>query len=95
MRKENGDVDQDLRKENAVADEKKFKPEHLSKFTGKGGRSYVAVNGKVYDISDSDLWEDGEHMGMHKAGGDLSAEIDEAPHGMEVLEEYPVVGELE
>jgi predicted heme/steroid binding protein len=78
-----------------MADDKKFKPEELGKFTGEDGKTYVAVNGKVYDVSGSDLWEDGEHMGEHKAGGDLSAEIGDAPHGMEVFDEMPVVGELE
>jgi predicted heme/steroid binding protein len=85
----------DRGKVRAVADEKKFKLEDLSKFTGEDGKSYVAVNGKVYDVSGSDLWEDGDHMGAHTAGSDLSAELEEAPHGMEVFDEFPVVGELE
>jgi len=72
-----------------MADVKKFKPEDLE------GTGYVAVNGKVYDVSGSDLWEDGDHMGAHDAGRDLTAAIADAPHGVEVLEEFPVVGEME
>ena len=72
-----------------MADYRKFKLEDLS------GTSYVAVNGKVYDVSGSDLWEGGDHMGAHEPGGDLTAEMADAPHGIEVFEEFPVVGELE
>lgn len=76
-------------------EEKKLKPGDLSSFDGSGGQAYVAVNGRVYDVTASDLWEDGDHMGAHSAGADLTAAIDEAPHGMEVFEQFPVVGELE
>jgi len=78
-------------------DEKdKLTSERLAKSNGSGGeKTYVAVGGKVYDVSDSDLWEDGEHMGAHDAGHDLTAEMEDAPHGAEVLENFPVVGKLE
>jgi predicted heme/steroid binding protein len=53
---------------------------------------YVAHKGKVYDLSNSSLWEGGEHQGMHVAGGDLTKEIVDAPHEDDVLERFPVVG---
>ncbi len=52
----------------------------------------VAVNGQVYDVSDSKRWLGGRHMNRHHAGRDLSAEIGAAPHGPEVLEHFEVVG---
>jgi predicted heme/steroid binding protein/uncharacterized membrane protein len=55
----------------------------------------VAVNGKVYDVSASKLWKNGAHMGQHYAGGDLTAALGRAPHSVEMLERYQVVGELE
>lgn len=61
------------------------KPE-LEKHNGKEGRlSYVAVNGEIYDVSSSPLWGNGDHMGLHSAGGDLTEDLSAAPHGPEVL----------
>ncbi len=76
-------------------DEKEFTPEELAKFNGKGGQpAYLAYRGRVYDISASPLWPDGEHMVSHLAGGDLTGEFSDAPHGEEVFERYPQVGVL-
>lgn len=75
--------------------EKKFTPGQLAEGTGAAGKPvYVAYRGKVYDVSASPLWEGGRHMEAHRAGGDLSAEFAEAPHGEEVFERYPQVGVL-
>jgi predicted heme/steroid binding protein len=76
-------------------DKKKFTSEELAGYGGEDGDSYVAVNGKVYDVSDSDMWEDGDHFGEHKAGEDLTEAMENAPHGMEVFDDFPEVGELE
>jgi predicted heme/steroid binding protein len=77
-------------------EKKKFTREELAEFNGqKGNDSYVAVNGKVYDVTDGPTWEDGDHVGEHRAGEDLTAAMEDAPHGMEVFEEFPEVGELE
>lgn len=55
-----------------------FTLEELKKYNGKNGNpSYVAVNGKVYDVSKSPLWKSGEHNGL-KAGNDLTKDIMEA-----------------
>ena len=70
--------------------------EELATHDGKNGNAaYVAVNGRVYDISASQMWKNGVHMGQHHAGGDLTAELGRAPHGVEVLERCGEVGELE
>ncbi len=78
-----------------IMEQKIFSLEQLKQFDGKAGKpAYVALKGKVYDVSHSDLWNHGDHQGMHSAGVDLTGEISDAPHGEEVLSEFPVVGEL-
>jgi predicted heme/steroid binding protein len=75
---------------------KKFTLEELAKFDGKEGRpAYAAYKGKVYDLSESWLWEDGDHQGLHEAGKDLTEDMEDAPHEDDNLSEFPVVGELE
>ncbi|TRO83282.1 cytochrome b5 domain-containing protein [Desulfuromonas acetexigens] len=70
--------------------------EELAKFDGRDGRkAYVAVNEKVYDVSESPLWQAGNHQGMHQAGADLTEELKSAPHVRAVVERFPVVGHLE
>ncbi len=74
---------------------KKFTSEELAKFDGKDGRpAYIAYKGKVYDVSARDLWDGGDHMGLHEAGNDMTEELEDATHGEENLEDLPVVGEL-
>jgi predicted heme/steroid binding protein len=72
-----------------------FTKEELAKYNGKNGKTiYVAHNGKVYDVSKSPLWEEGEHQGMHTSGGDMTKDILDAPHEKDVLDRFPIVGEL-
>jgi len=72
---------------------KSFTKEELSRFDGRDGRpAYVAYSGRVFDVSVSDLFTDGEHLG-HELGMDLTSEMDNAPHDDDVLEGFPVVGE--
>lgn len=72
-----------------------FSREELAACNGAAGKPrYIAYQGKVYDVSGSALWEGGQHMGSHQAGGDLTGELPEAPHGEEVLARYPQVGVL-
>jgi predicted heme/steroid binding protein/uncharacterized membrane protein len=67
----------------------------LESYNGQnGGPVYIAHEGKVYDVTDSQLWKDGLHMKRHQAGHDLTTDIQAAPHGSEVLERYPQVGVL-
>jgi predicted heme/steroid binding protein len=75
--------------------ERKFTLEELKQFDGRDGRpAYVALNGKVYDVTDSFLWAGGDHQGQHEAGKDMTSEIQFAPHGEEVLERVKQVGVL-
>lgn len=53
---------------------------------------YIAYKGKVYDVTDNPLFVDGVHF-EHYAGCDLSDDMEDAPHGDEVMEELEVVGE--
>ena len=74
---------------------KKFNRKELVKHNGKNGMpAYIAYNGKVYDVSESFLWKNGEHQVFHHAGEDLTEDFKQAPHGIELLERYPVVGIL-
>jgi predicted heme/steroid binding protein/uncharacterized membrane protein len=68
----------------------------LSECNGKGGRPVlIAYEGKVYDVSHSELWKTGIHMGRHRAGNDLTKDIQAAPHGPEVIGRFSQVGVLE
>lgn len=40
------------------------------------------------------LWQNGNHQVLHNAGEDLTANLDEAPHGADMLERFLVVGTL-
>lgn len=73
---------------------KEFTLDELAQADGKDGRpAYVAYQGTVYDVSESYMWEGGDHMGSHVAGVDLTAEHDEAPHDVYITG-FPAVGKL-
>jgi predicted heme/steroid binding protein len=73
---------------------RKFSLNELGKFDGKEGRpAYVGYKGKVYDVTESSQWIDGDHLG-HIAGEDLTEQIEIAPHGEDVMERMKVVGVL-
>lgn len=68
----------------------------LAACDGKEGRkAYVAVNGKVFDVTASPYWQGGNHQDAHSAGADLSADLLKAPHVRSVIERFPVVAALE
>ncbi|MGD0274785.1 MAG: DUF2231 domain-containing protein [Syntrophales bacterium] len=74
---------------------KEFDLETLSTFNGKNGQPvYIAYKSKVIDVSESKMWKTGLHMKRHTAGHDLTADIEAAPHDLEVLDRYPQVGTL-
>jgi len=74
---------------------KEFNLESLAKGNGQPGNpAYVAYRGRVINVSSSRLWKTGLHMNRHHAGNDLTAEIEAAPHGPEVLDRFPQVGIL-
>lgn len=75
--------------------ERKFTIEELKQYDGRDGRpAYIAYKGKVYDVTDSFLWIDGDHQGQHAAGKDLTEDMALAPHGEETLERVKLVGVL-
>jgi len=65
----------------------------LASFNGKDGRPcYFAYQSKVYDVSSSKMWPDGDHMRRHSSGVDLTADLPQAPHDHNVLDRFPQVG---
>lgn len=76
-------------------EDKIFTLEELANYDGQDGRpAYVAVDGVVYDLTNSGAWRNGKHNGF-TAGKDLTEEIKEiSPHGVKNLEGIPVVGKL-
>ena len=72
-----------------------FTREELAEFDGLEGRpAYVAYGGKVYDLTNSGHVGEGVHY-QHEMGTDLTNDIEDAPHEAEVLDDFPIVGELE
>ena len=75
--------------------QRKVTKQELEQNNGKNGKpAYFSYKGKVYDVSDSSFWLDGEHLGMHNAGKDLSEELETAPHREENFQRVKYVGEL-
>jgi predicted heme/steroid binding protein len=78
---------------NLLAEERKFTLEELQKYDGKAGKpAYIAYKGKVYDVTDSSFWIEGDHLGAHQAGKDHTEEIKLAPHGEETVGRMKLVG---
>ena len=74
---------------------KKFNEQELAQYDGKNGTlSFIAFRGKIYDVSSSFLWKQGVHQVFHNAGRDLTDSIEEAPHGVDLLEKFPIAGTL-
>ncbi|MHC1786554.1 MAG: cytochrome b5 domain-containing protein [Christensenellales bacterium] len=69
--------------------------EELKAFNGKNGaRAYVAVDGVIYDVTDSAAWKNGDHNGF-EAGNDLTVQIKTvSPHGISKLANVVEVGKL-
>lgn len=70
-----------------------FTLEELIKYNGSNGqKAYIAVDGVVYDISDTAVWAGGTHFG-YEAGKDLTSEFN-ASHNKDILSDIPKVGYL-
>lgn len=75
--------------------EREFTLDELAEFDGKDGKpAYVAVDGVVYDLTNSAAWKNGQHNGF-QAGRELTDAIkNESPHGVGNLDGMPIVGKL-
>ena len=79
----------------SLTEQKKVTLQELEENNGKNGKpAYFAYKGKVYDVSQSSFWLDGDHLGMHQAGKDLTEELEMAPHKEENFQRVKLVGEL-
>ncbi len=69
--------------------------QELSAFDGRSGnRGLIAVDGIIYDVSNSPRWPNGNHNG-YQAGQDLTTAMDNNPqHGRENLQRLPRVGRI-
>lgn len=69
--------------------------EELAEFDGRDGRpAYVAVDGIIYDMTESRHWSGGSHQG-YQAGQELTDAIEnQSPHGVGHLDRVPRVGVL-
>lgn len=78
-----------------MSDERTFTLEELARFDGKDGRpAYFAVDGVVYDATNSRMWRNGTHVRLHEAGRELTKPLMAAPHPADRLENVPTVGVL-
>ncbi len=70
--------------------------EELKAFDGQAGnKAYIAVDGKIYDVTELEPWSGGEHEGKYKAGKDYTEEIkSESPHGLSPLDDLKPIGTL-
>jgi len=69
--------------------------EELSRFDGSEMKpAYIAYKGKIYDVSSSKLWVEGNHVRKHPAGNDLTEALRTAPHDEDKILGMPLVGEL-
>ena len=74
---------------------KEYTLEELARCTGEDGApALIAAHGIVYDVSHSYHWRRGRHHILHRAGADLTEELQKAPHGAHLLDRVPVVGTL-
>ena len=67
--------------------------EELSFYNGKDGKpAYIAVQGFIYDVTNSSFWINGHHNGF-EAGQDLTdIIINQSPHGLDNLSRVPKIG---
>lgn len=79
-----------------ASEQKTFTPAELATYNGKDGKpAYIAIDGKVYDVSAVPQWKNGNHAGQFEAGKDFTDELKTlAPHSASLLQGVPVVGVL-
>lgn len=68
--------------------------EQLKRYDGREGRpAYIAVDGKIYDVSTEPTWGGATHFGI-QAGNDVSKEFKSCHNDMNILSKLKVVGVL-
>ncbi|MDO1451268.1 cytochrome b5 domain-containing protein [Rhodocytophaga aerolata] len=73
---------------------KKITRQELACNNGLNGvAAWIGYKGYVYDVTPSPLFQHGKHYRL-KVGEDLTPYMQESPHLEDVLEKFPVVGEL-
>jgi predicted heme/steroid binding protein len=78
-----------------LAEQRKITKDELAQNNGKDGKpAYITFKGMVYEVTASAFWMEGDHMGAHVAGKDLTEEIELAPHREETLQKVKQVGVL-
>jgi len=67
----------------------------LRLFDGRYNRpAYVGYKGKIFDVTESRYWSNGEHFFRHYTGQDLTPYLQDAPHGAENILRRPLAGEI-
>lgn len=79
--------------ETTTSDQLELTLAELATYNGNDGQpAYIAVDGVVYDVTESDAWKNGKHNGF-EAGKDLTEEIkNQSPHGVSKLEGVTAIG---
>lgn len=74
---------------------RRFTRDELRQYNGRDGApAFIAYQGKIYDVSGSWHWQDGQHQVIHAAGCDLTDALETAPHDADLLDKFPLVGVL-
>jgi predicted heme/steroid binding protein len=72
-----------------------FTSDELSRYNGKNGNpAYVAVNGVVYDVTNTAAWGAATHFGL-TAGTDVTSQFASCHAGQPILSNLKVVGKIE
>jgi predicted heme/steroid binding protein len=67
----------------------------LRMFDGRFKRpTYVGYLGKIYDVSESRYWSNGQHFFRHYSGQDLTRQLQDAPHNEPNILRMPLAGQI-